>query len=164
MPQFDFENVFIPQLFWLGLFFIILYFGVIKTTLPRLGKVMTERENTIEGDLALARAAKDSADELGESYRAQLAANREAARAAITAAKEDAALEGEKRLKAADSRLDKKVAEAEARIAAAKAESGESLRQVAAESAQAIVAKLTGQEPGIDAAYAKVDAAMAAKN
>ena len=43
MPQFEFGTVFIPQLFWLAVFFVVLYFGIVRLTLPRLGKVMDER-------------------------------------------------------------------------------------------------------------------------
>lgn len=161
MPQFDFANVFIPQLFWLSVFFLILYFGVVKTTLPRLGKVMERREGTIEGDLAEAKAAKDKADALAEENRATLERNRDEARALVAAAKDDAAKANEKRVKAAEKRLDTKLAKAEAEIDAARAEARQSLRDIATDSAQAIVAKLTGSEPARAKTAKQVDAAMA---
>lgn len=161
MPQFDFANVFVPQLFWLSVFFIVLYFGVVKTTLPRLGKVMDEREGKITGDLESARKSKERADALADEVEADLAAKREDARARIAAAKADAGKASEKRLKAADTRIGKKLAEAEARIDEARREAGDAIREIAVDSTQSIVAKLTGGEPDRTAAEAEVDAALA---
>lgn len=161
MPQFDFANVFLPQLFWLAIFFVILYFGVVRATLPKLGKVMDAREETIAGDLAAARQAKDSADALAVEVRAESERNREAARASIAAAKDKAAADAAKRLAAADEVIGARLAEAHMRISDTRDQARRSIRDVAAESAQAIVAKLTGAEPARDAALAEVDTALA---
>ncbi|ROT95085.1 ATPase [Altererythrobacter sp. FM1] len=161
MPQFDFTNVFWPQLFWLALFFIVLYFGIVRLTLPRLGKVMDERAAKIDGDLEAARAAKESADELTERYRAELEKSRDEARSNIAAAKAEAAKASEVRLARADAESAAQIEAAEARIADASAKAHGSLRGVAVEGAQAIVAKLTGSEPSADAVSSAVDAAMA---
>ena len=160
MPQFDFANVFVPQLVWLAIFFAVLYFGVVRTTLPRLGKVMDVREDTITGDLDAARQAKDRADALADEVKIEGERHRETARGAIAAAKDEAAAAAAKRLAAADKKINARLAEAEARIATARDEARGSIRDLAAESAQAIVAKLTGAEPARDAALAQVDAAL----
>ena len=81
MPQFDFTHVFWPQLAWLAVSFAVLYFGVVRLTLPKLGKVMDDREKSIAGDLATARAAKQTADEIDEAYHAEMNASRDEARA-----------------------------------------------------------------------------------
>lgn len=161
MPQFDFANVFVPQLFWLAIFFVILYFGVVRTTLPRLGKVMDARESTITDDIAAARAAKDGADALSDEVRAESERHRDTARGAIAAAKEQAAAAGAKRLAAADETINARLAEAHQRIAGARDDARGAVRDLATESAQAIVARLTGAEPTLDAARAEVDAALA---
>lgn len=161
MPQFDFTNVFWPQLFWLALFFIVLYFGIVRLTLPRLGKVIDERAAKIDGDLDAARAAKEAADELTERYRAELEKSRDEARGGIAAAKAEAAKAAEARIAKADAEAAELVEAAEARIAGAMAKAHESLRGVAIENAQAIVAKLTGSEPPAAAVTSAVDAAMA---
>lgn len=158
MPQFDFANVFAPQLAWLALFFVILYFGVVRLTLPKLGKVMEQREDRIAGDLAAAKAAKDSADDVDARYHADMNAARDAARTAIAEAKAKAAKASDASLAKASAKVDATIAEAEGRIAkAAKAAEGK-LTEAAAESAQAIVAKLTGVEPKLDAAKQSVAA------
>lgn len=161
MPQFDFGNVFVPQLFWLAVFFVVLYFGIVRPTLPKLGRVMDERAGKIDADLAAAQAAKNSADELGESYRRDLDRDRDTSQQAIAEAKAQAALEREKRLADADVRINARVSEAESRIATARAEAGDSLRQVAVETTETLVTKLTGAAPSPAAVAAAVDTALA---
>lgn len=161
MPQFDFANVFVPQLFWLAVFFSVLYFGIVRPTLPKLGRVMDERTGKIEGDLAQAQAAKAAADDLTSTYTAELERNCEAARGALAEAKAAAAVAREQRVTAADAETDARLADAEARIATARDQARASLRDVAVESAQAIVTRLTGATPSPDAAAGAVSAAMA---
>lgn len=162
MPQFDFAHVFWPQLAWLALFFAVLYFGVVRLTLPKLGRVIGEREDRISGDLVAAKAAKAAADEVIELYQSELNASRDAARASIAAAKVGAAKASEVRLSAATAAAERQISEAEGRIASAVAAAEDALRNVAAESAQAIVARLTGGKLAIAAARAQVDARMSA--
>jgi F-type H+-transporting ATPase subunit b len=160
MPQFDFAHVFWPQVAWLAVFFAVLYFGVVRLTLPKLGKVMSEREDKIAGDLAAAKAAKQVADETDARYHAEMAASRDAARAAIGDAKAKAAKTTEARLADAAAAAEARIGEAEARIAKSVKSAEAALRDAAAESAQAIVAKLTGSEPKLDAAKAAVPAQL----
>ena len=158
MPQFDFGNVFWPQIAWLAVIFMVLYFGVVRLTLPKLGKVMDTREASIAGDLAAAKAAKESADAVDESYHAEMNASREAARGTIAEAKAAAAKATEVQLAKAGTKSDTALAAAEARIAKAVTKAEAEIAAAAATSAQAIVAKLTGVTPGIDAAKASVAA------
>lgn len=147
MPQFDFGNVFVPQLFWLAVFFVVLYFGIVRLTLPRLGKVMDERETRIGSDLSAAEVAKGSSDDLTEALRVEMEAARENARQHFTDAQAKAAAARETKIAAASAKADALVAEAEARIAAARDAASASIRDVAVESARDIVARFTGVEP-----------------
>jgi F-type H+-transporting ATPase subunit b len=70
MPQFHLDN-FVPQLAWLAIFFAILYFGIVRLTLPKLGKTLDAREDRISGDLSTAERAKGEADALSASYAAR---------------------------------------------------------------------------------------------
>lgn len=158
MPQFDFANVFVPQFAWLALFFVILYFGVVQQTLPKLGKVMGQREDKISGDIAAARAAKEVADSTSEAYEADLAVSRDAARTTIAEAKLAAAKASEVRLSKAAAKADAEIGKAETRIAKAVADAEANLRDIAAEGAQSIVARLTGKEPTAAAARKAVEA------
>lgn len=158
MPQFDFATVVWPQLAWLAVTFIVLYFGVVRMTLPKLGKVMDAREKSISSDLATAQAAKQAADEIDVQYHAEMNASREEARKAIADAKAKAAKSTETKLAKAGVKAEQALSEAEARIAGAVAKAEGALATAAAENAQAIVARLTGVEPKLDAAKAVVAA------
>lgn len=73
MPQFD-PASFVPQLFWFGVIFTLLYFVVVRPTLPKVGRVIDARETQIAGDLDRAEAAKGAADALRESHEAAMKA------------------------------------------------------------------------------------------
>ncbi len=158
MPQFDFAHVFWPQLAWLAISFALLYFGVVRLTLPKLGKVMDARDNKIAGDIAEAKAAKANADAIDARYHADMAMSRDEARNAIALAKAAAAKSTEARLAVAAQQAEAEIAAAEARIAEAVTKAEGTLRDAAAESAADIVAKLTGKQPKPDAAQAAVAA------
>lgn len=144
MPQFEFATVLVPQLFWLAVIFAVLYFGVIRLTLPKLGRVMESREAKVTGDLDSAANAKAEADAMAERYQGEIAAAQEKARAAVSAAKAKGAASLEKKLAAANARLDEKLASAEAELDAARAKALSEIETVAAEAAADIVARLTG--------------------
>lgn len=160
MPQFDFGTVFVPQLFWLAVFFALLYFGIVRLTLPRLGKVMDERESRIGSDLTAAEQAKSASDEMSETFQAEMEKTREAARQQFAEAQATAAAAREKKIAAANAKADAAMAAAEARIAEARDGARASINEVATDNARAIVAKLTGVEPGEAEAAGAVASAM----
>ena len=54
MPQLDIST-WPPQLFWLAVTFIALYFVISRVAIPRTGGVIALRKSTIDGDLASAQ-------------------------------------------------------------------------------------------------------------
>jgi F-type H+-transporting ATPase subunit b len=146
MPQFDFQNVFLPQVVWLAVFFAILY-GIVLLTLPRLGRVMQAREDQVTGDLAQAEAAKTAADGLGEEYSAGVAEAQDAARAAVLAARTKAAKSVEGKLARTNVKLQARAEEAEAELAEARTRALGEIEAVAADAAADIVERLTGTRP-----------------
>ena len=57
MPQLD-VTAWPPQLFWLAVTFIALYFIISKLVIPRTGGVIEGRKNQIDGDLAAAQSSR----------------------------------------------------------------------------------------------------------
>ena len=161
MPQFDFANVFWSQLFWLAITFGILYFGVVKLTLPKLGRVMEDREAKVLGDLDRAEEAKKSADELEDAHKATLNKARDEARTSVAEAKAEAAKASDKKIKAADKRAEAKLEKAQAEIDAARTKALGEIEAVAAENAAAIVEKLTGDKPAAASIKKAAKAALA---
>lgn len=156
-PPFD-STTFASQLLWLAISFAALYFLMSKLALPRIGSVLEERRNRIEGDLAEADRLRQKTDDAVASYEAALADARSNAHAIAEQARAEskAKLDAE-RLRVEES-LATKVSEAEARIAATKAKALESVGEIAADTAQALVAQLAGNVSEADAraAVAKV--------
>ena len=93
--------------------FGLVFFVIGRGMVPRVMDTVAMRDNQIAGDLAAAQAARDQADEQEEAWRKRENANRAEAQALIGSAQADAAAQAEKKLAAAQKRLDKKLAEAD---------------------------------------------------
>lgn len=146
MPQFDLAN-FVPQIAWLALFFAILYFGIVRLTLPKIGNVVDAREAKVTGDLSAAETAKADADRIEADYHAAIAEAQASARATVTDARSKATRATEAELAKADAAAEAKLAEAHQRIDAASAEASTSIESIAADAAADIVERLTGKRP-----------------
>jgi F-type H+-transporting ATPase subunit b len=159
MPQFEFATVFWPQLIWLTLIFAVLFFGVVMPTLPKIARVVDERESKVAGDLGAAETAKASADALAGSYSAGIAEAQTAARAALFDAKAKAAKSSEIALTAANVAIDAKLAAADITLASAKLSALAEIDTIASDASSDIVEKLTGKRPLAAAVQAAVQSA-----
>ncbi len=158
MPQFDPAN-FLPQLVWLAVIFAVLYFAVIRPTLPKVGRVIDEREGRIAGDLSAAETAKAEADGIRALYDAAMDDARKAAQADVGAARDEAATAVEARMKKLGAALDTKAAEAATRLGSARDAARATLASTAAALTGQAVARLTG----LDLPVAEIEAALAAQ-
>jgi F-type H+-transporting ATPase subunit b len=158
-PPFQ-KDTFASQLVSLLIAFVALYLIVSRIALPRVGSLLDERQNAIEGDLAAAQKLKDESDAALKAYESELAAARSRAQAisAETREKLNAAAEGER--KTLDERLAIKLAEAEKTIAATREAAMRNVRGIAAEAAAAIVQRLTGLVPDGKTVESAVDASL----
>ena len=144
LPQFDFAQ-WPGQIAWfLIVFFVVLAFVRFFVT-PKVGGTIEAREGKIEGDIAAARRLKDEADASAATAAAETAAAR--ASAQKVAAEARAAAQGEvaARLAEEEAKLAAVGAEAEARINTARDAAMTNVQSIAADTAQAIVEKLTGK-------------------
>ena len=162
MPQIaQLADTYASQVFWLLVFFGFTFFVIGRGMVPKVMDTVALRDKQIADDLAAAQAARDVADEQEESWRQRESANHAKAQAVIAKAKADAAASTEKKVAAAQKRLDKKLAEAEVRIAEARGSAMAEVESVAAEAAQDIVTRLAGVKVDGAAAKAAVKEAMA---
>ena len=148
------------QVFWLLVFFGITFFVIGRGMVPKVMETVAQRDSQIAADLAAAKAARDAADEQEEAWRVRENENRAAAQAIVAKAKADAAASSDKKLKAAQGRLDKKLEEAEARISEARTAALAEVESVAVEAAQDIVSRLAGVKVTKPAASKAVKEAM----
>ena len=158
-PPFQ-KDTFASQLVSLLIAFVALYLIVSRIALPRVGSVIDERQNKIEGDLADAQKLKDQSDSALKAYESELAAARSRAQAigAETREKLNAASEAER--KTLEDQLSVKLAEAEKTIASTREAAMSNVRGIAADAAAAIVQRLTGVLPDGSAVNSAVDASL----
>ena len=158
-PPFQ-KDTFASQLVSLLIAFVALYLIVSRIALPRVGSVIDERQNAIEGDLADAQKLKDQSDSALKAYESELAAARSRAQAigAETREKLNAASEAER--KTLEQQLSVKLAEAEKTIASTREKAMGNVRGIAADAAAAIVQQLTGVAPDGKSVNSAVDASL----
>lgn len=158
-PPFQ-KDTFASQLVSLLIAFVALYLIVSRIALPRVGSLLDERQNKIDGDLADAQKLKDESDGALKAYESELAAARSRAQAigAETREKLNAASEAER--KTLEQRLSVKLADAEKTIASTRETAMSNVRGIAADAAAAIVQRLTGVLPDGTSVNRAVDASL----
>ena len=149
------------QIFWLLVFFGLTFFIVGRGMVPKVMETVGQRDGQIAADLAAAEAARAKADEEEEAWRVRENENRAAAQALVADAKAEAAAKSEKKISAAQKRLDTKLAKAEAEIEEARKSALAEVEDVAVEAAQDIVKRLAGVSVTKPAAKSAVKEAMA---
>jgi F-type H+-transporting ATPase subunit b len=158
MPQLDFGNpLMLAQVVWLLIIFGVLYYVLAHVVLPRFDSVLENRRNRIQGDLEAARSAKAEADSALDAHRRATAKSRVDAQSSIADALATAQAEANARAAVLNAKLNDQIAAAESRIIAARDVAMGALREVATDTADALVQRLTGlREPAaIDAAVTR---------
>jgi F-type H+-transporting ATPase subunit b len=158
-PPFQ-SDTFASQLVSLVIAFVALYLIVSRVALPRVGSLLDERQNAIDGDLAEAQKLKDASDGALKAYESELAAARSRAQAIGTETREKLNTAAEAERKTLEDRLSVKLAEAEKTIAATREAAMSNVRGIAADAASAIVQQLIGMLPDGKAVDSAVDASL----
>ena len=158
LPQFD-ASQWPGQIVWMLVIFGVLVFLFSKVFVPKVGGTIAEREDKIGGDIGDARRLRDEAEAQSKAAADELAAARGRAHKLALDAKTAAAAESAARRSEEDAKLSASLSEAEARIGQVKAEAMTHVRAIAAETAGAIVERLTGTS----AAPAEVERALPAQ-
>ena len=143
MPQLD-VNAWPPQLFWLAVTFLVLYFIISKIVIPRTGGVIEGRKNQIDSDLASAQRFKADTDKAVAEYEKALAAARDKAHAIAQENRDKLNAEVDRERAKLDGVLGEKIAAAEKSIQATRTQAMASVSELAIDVAADIVSKLTG--------------------
>lgn len=164
MPQLDFNNVLtISQVVWMALIFGALYFLLSTWALPQVSGVLGDRAARISADLDTARSAKAEADGAVSELRDATRRASTEAQTAIADAVAKAKAEAVEHARVANEQLDAQLSAAEQRIATARSSAMSALRDVACDTATAIVSRLTGQTPDAAVVDGAVGDAIAAR-
>jgi F-type H+-transporting ATPase subunit b len=159
MPQFD-PTFFAPQLFWLLLTFGTLYVLMTSVALPKIGAVLDERQRKIDDNLDKAAQLKAEAEAAVAAYERALSESRAHAHSVIKEASDRLAHDAEERNRALAARLADQIKAGEVRINQAKTEALANVRDVAADVAGSVFARLVGSDADTGRMQAAVAAAL----
>ncbi len=159
MPQLDLST-FPSQIFWLAVFFVVLYLLMTKLAIPRIERVIDERQRRVEGDLDKAGQMKAEAEAVIAAYEKALADARHQAQLTMKETSDQLAALAAARQRQAGAVIAERTSVGEKRIAAAKSAALADLRGVAVEVARAAAAKLVGSTVDEARAGAAVDAVL----
>lgn len=143
LPQFDFAQ-WPGQIAWFLIIFTVLLLLMRTVFVPRIGGAIDNREDKIGGDIAEARRLKAEAEAQAQEAAAETAKARAASQKLALDARAKAQAEIAASLAVEEAKLAEAAAVAEARIGAARDKAMTNVRSIAAETAGAIVEKLTG--------------------
>jgi F-type H+-transporting ATPase subunit b len=159
MPQLDYHD-FAPQLVWLAIAFVALYFVMSRLAVPRIADTLAKRQAKIQGDLDAAEKANEETRALVAAYEKRLADAREDARRLTRERGEADSAEAATLFKDLHDRLAKQIDEAEKRIAAQRDDVMAGLEHMARDIGQDVYAKIAGQPADQGALAGKVTAAI----
>jgi F-type H+-transporting ATPase subunit b len=164
MPQLDFANpLTLAQVWWGAIIFVVFLLLCWRWGLPQVANVLEHRAASIAADLDKARAAKEAADRSAAEMAQGIARARAEAQNSINAALDAAKKEAAAQAAELNARLETQLKEAEERIHAARQSAMRALREVATETADTIVARLTGMPPEQGRLERAVGAVLAAR-
>jgi F-type H+-transporting ATPase subunit b len=146
MPQLN-PAGFIPQLFWLGVTFVMLYILMRWLAIPQIAHVIEQRRAQLDGDLGRAADFRAQAEGVLSAYEKALASARADAQATLRQTTEKMAAEAAERQHQLAAALGDQIAAAEQRIAASKETALADIRGIAADVGSTVVEKLTGTIP-----------------
>lgn len=149
-PPFD-PASFGSQLLWLAITFAALYLLMSRVALPRIGSILETRRTRIEGDLKEAERLRQETEKAAAAYEAALAEARKNAHGIAEETRAGIKADIDGRRADVEAGLSKRVAEAEARILADKDAALANVGSIAAETAQALVAKISGSVTAAEA-------------
>jgi F-type H+-transporting ATPase subunit b len=159
LPQFDLTQ-WPGQIVWaLGVFFV-LYLLFTFVFVPRVSAAIEHREDKISGDIGDARRLRDEAEAQADAAAAEMDEARGRAHRMAGEARAAAKAQADARQAEEDDKLAAILAEAEGRIAAARGEALSHVRAIAADTAAAMVERLTG----LTASPAELESALGAES
>jgi len=158
-PPFE-PHTFASQLVWLAITFVALYLIVSRLALPRVGGIIENRQKTIADNLAAAQKLRDDSDNELKAYENELAQARAKAQAIGAETREKLNAQADQERKTLENSLADKLASAEKTIASTREAAMSNVRDIATESAAAIVQQLTGATPEAQAVQSAVDASL----
>jgi F-type H+-transporting ATPase subunit b len=143
MPQLD-VTTWPPQLIWLAIAFLTLFFIMRFVALPRVGGVIESRRKQVNDDLEAAQRFKLESERAIAEYEAAIAEARAKGNAIAQEARDKLNREAEQERAKLEAEITEQIADAEGTIADLKSKAMAEIEKVAADIAAEIVSELAG--------------------
>lgn len=143
LPQFD-PATFPTQIFWLAVTFIVMYAIFSSRILPDISGILESRRIHIDNDLETADRLRKEADDVQETYEAQLGGARAEAKRMVNDIHSSMKAKAESQLQTLRDKAEKDMHTLEVRLQAARSEAMEQMSSIAAEAASEAAAKIMG--------------------
>ena len=109
MPQLEQVEFFISQLFWLGVFFVILFSVLTYITLPKIRAFLNQRDDFVKSHISKQDELIKKAESIIENYEAKLTEAKNQASEMINDAKDRALQESETLIKATEEKIQQEI-------------------------------------------------------
>ena len=148
MPQLEQVEFFISQLFWLGVFFVILFSVLTYITLPKIRAFLNKRDDFVRSHISKQDELIKKAESIIENYEAKLTEAKNQASQIINDAKDEALHESERLLKATEEKIQQEIKLTESRVQKEKEDALFELNTQLKDSATDFISKVTNIEKG----------------
>ena len=148
MPQLEQVEFFISQLFWLGVFFVILFSVLTYITLPKIRAFLNKRDDFVKSHISKQDELIKKAESIIENYEAKLTEAKDQASEIINDAKDKALQESETLIKATEEKIQQEIRQTEERVTKEKDLAISELNVQLKDSATNFISKVTKIEKG----------------
>ena len=148
MPQLEQVEFFISQLFWLGVFFVILFSVLTYITLPKIRAFLNKRDDFVRSHISKQDELIKKAESIIENYEAKLTEAKTQASEIINDAKDKALQESETLIKATEEKIQQEIRQTEERVTKEKDLAISELNVQLKDSATNFISKVTKIEKG----------------
>ena len=148
MPQLEKVEFFIAQLFWLGVFFVILFSVLTYITLPKIRAFLNQRDDFVKSHISKQDELIKKAESIIENYEAKLTEAKNQASEIINDAKDKALQESETLIKATEEKIQQEIRQTEERVNKEKDLAISELNIQLKDSATNFISKVTKIEKG----------------
>jgi len=148
MPQLEQVEFFISQLFWLGVFFVILFTVLTYITLPKIRAFLNQRDDFVKSHISKQDELIKKAESIIENYEAKLTEAKNQASQIINDAKDKALKESEDLIKATEEKIKEEIKITEERVTKEKDLAISELNEQLKDSATNFISKVTKIEKG----------------
>ena len=148
MPQLEQVEFFISQLFWLGVFFVILFSVLTYITLPKIRAFLNQRDDFVKSHISKQDELIKKAESIIENYEAKLTEAKNQASEIINDAKDKALQESETLIRATEEKIQQEIRQTEERVTKEKDLAISELNVQLKDSATNFISKVTKIEKG----------------